>query len=790
MKHTLRKYLSSRGSALFLVVSTMAALIVLVTAMYLSVLTAGQVQLTVFNQDQAYVSSTAVVDIIQAYFSGTESSELRKTLIAESFAPGSKLSTKGNGFQAFTGLDTDAEETIFGAYDVTITRMNDEGDNYVYDIAVTVSNNKSLETTHALMYVPINNTEIGDMNETFAATGYIPNDVWIDSGTYNGSLYFDAEYVRFGDLVDSGGGLSIKCEMRCAGSLVCDMATSNAVALDEPGEWVIGNNLYIESQPNGYDLGGDSTTPGKIYVGGDLVIKDGTYYSIGGSATEPTDVYVIGDAYICNINDFYGNLYVGGDLYFVGTQNFWSSTADAYNNTPGITNMTGDIYLSGGSDVYISDGLGNYYCEADNYICKQYNGLYYKKYYCKYRFEDDGTGNWHYTAKDASGNYLSGSKRGIGPVELAEFKADCIAWSGKGDAIDHINAVLMQTPFYVWTPDTDDALANQIDIHFDLNNGAATNYVYKIDQDCTINEITASSTGSYQPTILFDTGDEGNQLIVRLGKNNYDSDNNGTNDDFRWMPEGGGCYAVNIITVGKGSLIIDIPAGVKYQANFMDFFGHVAWFEHLGGTYGVDANGCEYFDRSSLDFCTAAGAIGTKILPHIHVASACTDGCAANLQLKLNADGSKYYTCNKHGGEYDEDEYEDIVDSGYCPCNNRLEYTESGFPDSNYGGVNQKANVNIYLVSSDESATVHFSGNSVMNNIYFGFVYAPYMTYMDEGAGGGLKNVGGLIVSDYIMRGAYSYVQCYPDLPLSKIIGDDHKGDGSTSNKPWRVYGV
>ena len=183
MKHTLRKYLSCRGSALFMVVSTMAALIVLVTAMYLSVLSSRSVQLTVFNQDQAYVSSTAITDILQAYLSGNDSTKLRQALTADTFVPGSKLSTKGNGFQAFTGLDADAEDTIFGAYDVTITRLKDEGTNLVYDVAVTVSNNEMLETTHTLMIIPVNEGEIGDMNETFAATGYIPNDVWIDSGT-------------------------------------------------------------------------------------------------------------------------------------------------------------------------------------------------------------------------------------------------------------------------------------------------------------------------------------------------------------------------------------------------------------------------------------------------------------------------------------------------------------------------------------------------------------------------------------------------------------------------------
>ena len=60
MKHALRKYLSPCGSALFMVVSTMAALTVLVTAMYMSVLSSRQVQYATFDREQAYVTSTSL----------------------------------------------------------------------------------------------------------------------------------------------------------------------------------------------------------------------------------------------------------------------------------------------------------------------------------------------------------------------------------------------------------------------------------------------------------------------------------------------------------------------------------------------------------------------------------------------------------------------------------------------------------------------------------------------------------------------------------------------------------
>ena len=109
MKHALRKYLAPCGSALFMVVSTMAALVVLVTAMYMSVVSSGKVQYATFNQEQAYISSTSIGDIIASAIPKNKALNAKLSTLKV----GEKYSTDGNGFAAFGGTN---EESDVGAY--------------------------------------------------------------------------------------------------------------------------------------------------------------------------------------------------------------------------------------------------------------------------------------------------------------------------------------------------------------------------------------------------------------------------------------------------------------------------------------------------------------------------------------------------------------------------------------------------------------------------------------------------------------------------------------------------
>ena len=123
MKHALRKYIAPCGSALFMVVSTMAALVVLVTAMYMSVVSSMKVQYATFDQEQAYVSSTSISDIICSYIAdGDHSSNAFVQKVTKLENVGDSISTDGNGFASLSDTGT-AEDTLLGAYDVTVTKL-------------------------------------------------------------------------------------------------------------------------------------------------------------------------------------------------------------------------------------------------------------------------------------------------------------------------------------------------------------------------------------------------------------------------------------------------------------------------------------------------------------------------------------------------------------------------------------------------------------------------------------------------------------------------------------------
>ena len=196
MKHTLRKYLSSRGSALFMVLSTMTALLIVVMAMYFSVVSSRSVQYAVFNQEQSYQSSISVADAVIA---GLNDGKLDK-LSGEFFKlkVGETKSTEGNNFASLVGTGTKEDDVNIGAYDVTVTRLNDEGEFYVYDFTVTAMVNGVTETTHTLVRLSAGTPVPPPAGKTFTATGYLPNENWLGRGYYYDEVHIDSEYCILG----------------------------------------------------------------------------------------------------------------------------------------------------------------------------------------------------------------------------------------------------------------------------------------------------------------------------------------------------------------------------------------------------------------------------------------------------------------------------------------------------------------------------------------------------------------------------------------------------------------
>lgn len=751
MKHALRKYIAPCGSALFMVVSTMAALVVLVTAMYMSVVSSGKVHYATFNQEQAYVSSTSIADIVKYGLANHKLKDLESKLLGSDFKEGDSISTNGNDFASLIEGGS-KEDTELGGYTVDITRLKNEvvnnKTNKVFDIAVTVSDGGVVETTHTYVRIPEgSDPEPNNIDRFFTATGYVPNDVVAAGGTFTAKMYFDAEYTMF--TMPKGiasEGLLIDTELVAAGSVVFDHEKCNDVHLSNPSTWYIGNNCYLKSQLSVLDLGGQNgqnadakdNKHGMLIIGGDFEIGRQKNYTIG-ALGKYTDVYVLGDLYYGSTNslEIYGNVYVAGDFIFNSPQ-AWNEMGQ---------NGYGKIYIDG--EVKVADGA-----------VAHLNGKSGEEAFA----EAKKYGTW----------------RGIQETDPSyTYSPDEI-----GDMLDK---AIGGSVYPNWRIKTDDFLTEPngdlkvVDIEFDLGYQNPV-YTYTIDSDCVIGKISSTGNQINEATIIIDTGDKGDVRNIRLSSNCADD------YSFSWCPEtvleG---RLVNVLTIGEGTLLVDVPEGVRYQATNQEFFGSMGWFFLLGGKQ-LNKNGADYFDRAD---GFELNDPDTKIInPNglIH-----TPGCGSCTYVEdTNDDGDTVWKCTN------EDHYQtysskpsECVCSGYIDKDRVRSYASTKGIDLTYNGEEQMPDVDIYVISCSESADIQFGGDGVKNNLYFGYVYAPFMNYIDKGDGGGVKTVGGLIVSDYVITGSYRYLFCLPTVPTSKML-EEFGGDPlrPISSREWRYHGV
>ena len=757
MKHALRKYLSPCGSALFMVVSTMAALIVLVTAMYMSVVTSGQVQFATFDQEQAYVTSTSVSDIITAYISNSSNSKTSTMAKINSLKVGESISTNGNDFISLSPTGT-KEDSNIGAYDVDITRINDETVSgstcQVYDIAVTVKNNGIIETTHMFIRsTPGEPTQMEVIDRFFTNTGYLPNDVWISSVTTDSTLYCDNEYTvfskdRFAGTFGGDGDIILNMDIVCAGAALFNDQTTLKAA-DKPLTWVFGNTLTISSSctMSNFDLSGTSSEHGRIMVGGDLVLE--------GNRTFPayTDVYVMGNLYIKGYMKFDGKLCVGKDIIFMyeknpwgdGGKDWWSSASDMYVN--------GNITAEPGTEVRFNPG--------------------------------ENKGSW----------------------------ADDYAKIG-----EDIDARIGGSVFPKWQAETSGLPTEDIifQSYDSAGEGVVGKYVHYIGEDCVIGKVRDSYDGtgaSANLTVIIDTGDDPKGVRTLSVSPNCDSV--GVSNTFMWYPEASpsGGKTITVLTVGRGTLVIDVPDGITYQASDQEFFGDLSWFMMAGGSIETTDSGAVYFSRN--------GSLSPNSSSVIHNNGLILEQADGTCKYK-KIDGSDYYTCESHGGSYEEYNVKKVEDGQRDTlCEGRIlknkvddffatsagararseigDYYDSYFGPtlngtSGYSTECYYPTVNIFVISVLENADIQFGckkadNTSIMENVYFGYVYAPYMSYISIGSGGGLKTVGGIVVSDMALSGSYEYIFAQPERSISQISGEDLESLTPSGSRTWRVHG-
>ncbi len=763
MKHALRKYITPCGSALFMVVSTMAALIVLVTAMYMSVLSSRQVQYATFDQEQAYVTSTSIGDMV---YSTIPKNAALQSAISGLKNKGDSISTNGNGFSAFGGTQDDDQR--LGAFDATITYVYDLESQKIYDLAVTVENNGVYETSHTFIKVsPGKTPDMRRISNFFTSTGYLPTDIWIKKVVTDSEVYFDNEYVKmtYHDLGSAADDMIYNYSLTALGTVDIDLNGSNKAikgTLEKPLTWTIGVDLNYTPQNNNIDMGGNSSKDtGKMYIG-----RDFTY---GGSNTKTiaqyTDVYVMRDCYLNSRTTLNGNLYIDGNLIIPVGQN----PNDYGVVVNGELKVNGSIIHPDGTPVTRAGVIAGDHWDPVNK-------------------------NWD--------------------VSLAK---------------DFMNAKLTPSAWPAWT-------VNSVDDNIDIRFTSANNNTVYIDKDGTLGA-WSQEQDSQNHFIIIDTGKEITDVRnLTISANNNDKHDGG--EAFSWDPWN--AYKTTVLTVGKGTLVLNVPDDVIYQDKSELFFGNIAWYTLRGGKVTVGGDGNLEFSRGDKWGETAGKLVDiindNKLIVQKSELKAANESGACEYELvtttiKVNGKDQerKYYTCKTHGGWYDTAREDDscteiddyIAGNGESLCAGRINHKAfdkyysspegSGAYDNvkkfykNYGGYASSwedyiyPNVNIYIASDSENARINFgesdySNGEVVRGMYFGYVYAPYMTFYVKshgGENGTVRSIGGLVVSDIVLAVGAEFLFAQPDRSILGLMDKNWQEAGSWADKSWRLsYGL
>ncbi len=761
MVHSLRKYLSNRGSALFMVISTMTALMVTCMAMYFAVVSSRTAQYAVFNQEQSYQAARSTSELLlrglQSGALAAGSNDLMDKMV--NLEVGKDIKTDGNGFASLNPSATGEDDRNLGAYDVAITRLEDEEvdgvDNYTYDVAVTTSINGVREVVHSIIHIRPPSTDPVDMDpQVFAATGYTDQDTYVDGGTFLTDMFIDTENT----VVNAYPGMQNKFtgNLSTGGSLQVNGYINPNPNI--PVVWAIRNKLYESPDKNfGLDFYKTSSNRSKVFVGGDLDMGDNWGY------IKNADIYVNGNFYYGQSNISNCRLFVHGNVYVRKT----------YRDLSGF-----DIYCDG-------------------------------------------------QVIEIEGGHKQGKTKGTWEGN-SSLPSDAMT---RHDAMTALENATATTTYYKWVINDNDSskdkYVSELDeshhkaVHKTLSwNMSSDNPVpvqtltYGVDgKGCIIDNTTLDrgNNSIYDLTLIIDTGDDPDNIYTIRVKPNRDMDGDGVNETFCWHPIGAtpshSDPRFKILVKGRGSVVIDIPEGVTYQDSTFVKTMHYNWFVLAGGTVdsskgpgkeiysnpsaldtmeqfvhkncGGSDDECSYDEENSDKECQACKGKKKKVTCERHEYSFfyCP---SCEKELKDNNFAGK---CTNRVGRQEIDKYL----AAHSDIKARMEKDADGkliYPTTN-----------IFLVSVEESADIRFAitkkGELVGQNTFFGYIYAPYMTFKGYGSnqgGGEIRFFGGATVSDFIFQDSMSFVTCWPERLPEELMSESCRANKLTGTpKDWKI---
>lgn len=803
MAHSLRKYLSNRGSALFMVLSTMTALMIACMAMYFSVVSSRTTQFATFFREQSYQSALSLNDMVLAGLMDGTLASGDTDLLSElsDLKEGQTITTGANGFKSFDSTLSGSDIEQMGAYTMDITRLPNEmvngRDNMTFDVATTTLNNGVADTVHTYIHVELADEEIPNGDNIFAATGYVPNDTYLDAGYYMTDVFFDTEFTylslfssncRFAGDLRTGGSMQIKGAFMQLTDGTSIGATDAIYGRYNPVTWAIRGDLDIDWTGCMPFKSGS-----KVYIGGNVDLNGGGF-EVDGSGT--IDVYILGDLKVpdSGIKTDKVNLYVQGNI--IGNQI----------GTPASLHTCKDTTFAhttwNSSDVMA--------------IKRELNRETYSKTYRKWIIND---GDPAKGLSDKSNDYVedldvSRGKAKEFTIELNDSKTTC-------DGVPALTSVY--TIAYPGST-SDDGHAN---------------FVGKAG---IIKGVKGTTKGNLVPlTVVIDTGNNENNVMT-LRVSGYLKDDGITPDPggrvFKWFPT---CSTTcQVIVKGKGILVIDIPEGVIYQDCDRQKFMHYTWFKLLGGTEGtktVNVNASttpngyggytdDWKDKDAYFYDGTAIAVNSSPTAVSFIHTNCGSGnpnchCSYSTVDAKDKDGHDI-KCSKHADQCKQrvicSVHGNTSVADYCPkcddftkkkvekltagsfaegvCDNRLDKEVVDAYCASHGislpdGIYPKCD--IFLVSSDESSEIRLSndmaGGAIMHNGFYGFIYAPYMSFKAEGSSGsgGLRLCGGLVVSDYAINDHLSMANLYPTKMPNDLMGESSDVMTGLTEKSWKI---
>lgn len=782
---SLRKYTNNRGSALFMVISTMTALMISCMAMYFAVISSRSTQYAIFNQQQSKQSASSINDAVIAGMMDGQLEGLTSAMTK--LKEGERLSAGANGFKELglaTGIDNNSD---LGAYTMDIVRLPNEtvggAEKMVFDITTTSVVNGSNSVYHTIIYYEGASSDAPPapaQAQVFAATGYVPNDVFVDGGNIYTDTFFDNEMT----IINGYGtrNLLIDGNVSTGGSL--EIHGTTAVGTTRPLTFAIRNNLTFsencENQITFYDKGGSM-----VLVGGDCTTKNGF-----GNA----DVYVLGDLYVNgNIYANHCNYYVNGNVIL--GKNGWYDLSNIYCNKKVNAKVIDTTTWTGG----ISSGLKG---------------------------------------------SLDANKMGMTTKSWDEAAAAGGKVLNVTQMSDLLNEKTQTNTYYKWV--INDSQSSKDGYVRELNEGSescvkrtlkfsntADNPVMTVEMNysdsekgCIIEDVTLDASGTYSAydlAVVIDTGeDEDNVYTIRV-KANRDliPDKDNKPETFSWLPENApDSCRMTIIVKGRGSVVIDIPEGVTYQDESYQKFLHYGWFVLGGGTEEVKETtaGKKYivYNQNGNGDALNTGGIDKKLAAFVHRECKSGDGCEYTESTGTNkcsicGTTMEVVTCKIHGklsefcpkcqsAKSGHHEGECVNHVGRSEIDAYLAKQSESFrkrmQDSK--GKTIYPSTNIFLKSCAESANIRLSikdnGDDILQNSFFGYIYAPYMTfkasaYADATGGNMVRLFGGMTVSDYVIDDCMSMVGCWPDHMPNDLMSDECKKDPmqGLGNKSWKI---